>query len=155
LRQPAGREPDRVVHRRPHELRDPRRHRQPQRRRRRRAVARQRVDGPEPHLARREQGAPLQQHLAAMRSPAIRVAALLALAACGGGGAGPAAPPADPTAGTIAGSVNGTSWTTLSSAWWIGKPATGSPPLIVFLFEAPVRCSDIVNVNWDKTATGS
>src|SRR5262249_47928784 len=25
---------------------------------------------------------------------------------------------------------------------------------IVFLFEAPVACSDIVNVNWDKTSIG-
>src|SRR4051794_36525506 len=77
---------------------------------------------------------------------------LLALAACGSDP--PAAMP-DPNAGTVSGSVNGTSWSPLSNAYWIGKPTAGSTPVVVFLFEAPVRCSDIVNLNWDKTSTGA
>jgi hypothetical protein len=82
------------------------------------------------------------------------VAALaLAAAACGGGGAKTVAPP-DATAGTVSGSVKGAAWNHLSTAYWIGKPSTGSPPVILFLFEAPVKCTDIVNPNWDKTATG-
>ncbi len=71
---------------------------------------------------------------------------------CGGGGQ---TSTRDPTAGTIAGSVHGTQWNALSNAYWIGKPAMGSPPVILFMFEAPVACADIVNPNWDKTATGS
>jgi hypothetical protein len=83
---------------------------------------------------------------------AVAAAALCASPACESGSS---SAPRDPTAGTVAGSVNGTSWTTLSSAYWIGKVAPGSPPVIFFLFEAPVACADIVNVNWDKTPTGS
>ena len=89
------------------------------------------------------------------RARVLSVAALLALAAlpaCGGGSS-PAM--VDPTAGTIAGTINGTSWTKLSNAYWAGKMVAGSPPVVIFLFEAPVECSDIVNLNWDKTATGA
>jgi hypothetical protein len=91
--------------------------------------------------------------------PAIRrlallsIAAALTLVACGGSPA--ASAPPDPTAGTVSGTVHGTSWTTLSNAYWIGKNLPGGPAATVFLFEASVKCSDIVNVNWDKTATGS
>ncbi|HET6284511.1 MAG TPA: hypothetical protein VFH73_26380 [Polyangia bacterium] len=85
----------------------------------------------------------------------IVAVASLAPGVCGCGSSGGAPPPPDPTAGTVSGSVKGTTWDKLSNAHWIGKPATGSPPVILFLFEAPVKCSDIVNVNWDKTATGS
>jgi hypothetical protein len=79
-------------------------------------------------------------------------AALLVTVGCGGSSPKGTS---DPTAGNISGSINGTSWTQLSNAYWIGKPAMGSPPMIIFLFEAPVACSEIVNLNWDKTATGS
>jgi hypothetical protein len=51
--------------------------------------------------------------------------------------------------------VNGTSWKSLSNAHWIGQPATGSPPVIIFLFEAPVKCSELVALGWDKTPTAS
>jgi hypothetical protein len=88
------------------------------------------------------------------RVACFSVAALLGIASCGGSSGGPAAM-ADPTAGTIAGTVNGTSWTKLSNAWWAGKMVAGSPPVVLFLFEAPVACSEIVNLNWDKTATGA
>jgi hypothetical protein len=81
-----------------------------------------------------------------------RLAALL-LACAGCGGSSPSAPP-DPSAGTISGSVKGTSWTKVSNAYWIGKNAPGGPVVSVFLFEAQVPCADIVNLNWDKTATG-
>ena len=76
----------------------------------------------------------------------------LALAACGGAAA-PA--PAGPNAGTIAGAVHGTTWTSLANAYWAGKMVTGSAPVVIFLFEAPVKCADIVNLNWDKTSTGA
>src|SRR5258708_7641919 len=88
---------------------------------------------------------------------ARRLAAALVfvgLGACGGA-AGTTSAPADSTAGTIAGSVKGTSWSTLSNAYWIGKNAPGGPAVSVFLFEARVACADIVNLNWDKTATGA
>src|SRR5262245_61258770 len=78
--------------------------------------------------------------------------AMLGLASCGGGS--PAAPP-DPTAGTISGSVKGTTWSKVSNAYWIGNNAAGGPAVTVFIFEASVACSDIVNVNWDKTPTGA
>jgi hypothetical protein len=75
------------------------------------------------------------------------------VAGCGGSGAPTAMP--DPTAGTIGGTVNGTSWTKLSNAWWAGRMVAGSPRVALFLFEAPAACSEIVNLNWDKTATGA
>jgi hypothetical protein len=82
----------------------------------------------------------------------LTLAAVLALAACGGGAA---APPPDASAGTISGTVHGTAWSKLSNAYWIGKNAPGGPAATVFLFEAPVACAEIVNLNWDKTATGA
>jgi hypothetical protein len=92
-----------------------------------------------------------------MRARALSIAvfvllgAALGLTACGGG----ASAPPDPTAGTISGSVKGTSWTKVSNAYWIGKNLPGGPAVTVFVFEASVPCSDIVNVNWDKTATAA
>jgi hypothetical protein len=82
---------------------------------------------------------------------ALKVAVFgLGLAGCGGG----ASAPPDPTAGTVSGSVHGTTWSKLSNAYWVGKNMPGSAPVTVFLFEASVQCSDIANLNWDKTATG-
>jgi len=84
----------------------------------------------------------------------LTAAAALGLAACGGG---PRPPPstADPTAGMIAGAVRGTTWTSLANTYWAGKMVTGAPTVVIFLFEAPVKCADIVNLNWDKTSTGA
>ena len=64
----------------------------------------------------------------------LSAAMALALAACGGG---PPPPPstADPTAGMIAGAVQGTTWTSLANAYWAGKMVTGSPTVVIFLFE--------------------
>ena len=88
-----------------------------------------------------------------VRVARLSAALLFAAVGCGGNGSPPSSMP-DPTAGTISGTVNGTGWTTLSNAYWAGKMVAGSPPVVLFLFEAPVRCADIVNLNWDKTATG-
>jgi hypothetical protein len=82
---------------------------------------------------------------------AAGLVAALALAACGGGGTSSGAS----GAGTISGDVKTTSWTKLTSAYWIGKNMPGGPAMTLFLFEAPVACADIVNLNWDKTATGA
>jgi hypothetical protein len=82
----------------------------------------------------------------------LLVPLVLGAASCGGG---TATPPPDPTAGTISGTVKMTSWTKVSTAYWIGKNAPGGPAVTIFLFEAPVACADIVNANWDKTATGA
>ena len=73
------------------------------------------------------------------------VLAVLAVLACGGdnkvvGGSG-----------TVSGSVAGNSWTHIAAAYWIGKPAAGSPPVILFLLEAPLDCPTISLLNWDKT----
>jgi hypothetical protein len=76
----------------------------------------------------------------------------LALTGCSGSSTSPASAPSE--AGTISGTVSGTSWTSLSNAYWIGMPSAGSPPLIVFLFEGPMDCATLTNVNWDKTAIG-
>jgi len=89
-----------------------------------------------------------------VRVARLSAALLFAAVGCGGNGSPPSSMP-DPTAGTISGTVNGTGWTTLSNAYWAGKMVAGSPPVVLFLFEAPVRCADIVNLNWDKTATGA
>ena len=53
-------------------------------------------------------------------------------------------------AGTISGGIQGSSWTKLSNAYWIGKPSRGSAPVILFLFESQVACTALVNPNWDK-----
>jgi len=86
------------------------------------------------------------------RAAAAALTALLTLGACGSGA--PGAMP-DPTAGTIAGTIHGTSFSKLSNAWWAAKMVAGAPPAVIFLFEAPVGCAEIVNLNWDKTATGA
>jgi len=70
----------------------------------------------------------------------------LGVAACGSG----ADADTGSSAGSIAGGVQDSSWTKLSSAYWIGKPGAGSSPVIFFLFESHVDCSTLVNPNWDK-----
>ncbi len=75
---------------------------------------------------------------------AILIAA--ALAGCGG-----SSPSGDGGANrTISGSVQGIAWTNFATALWIGKPSAGSPPVIVFVLEAPTPCSAISAFNWDK-----
>jgi hypothetical protein len=71
---------------------------------------------------------------------------LLAVSGCSGG----ADADQGPSVGSIGGAVHGSSWSKLSSAYWIGKPSAGSSPVIFFLFESPVDCSALVNPNWDK-----
>jgi hypothetical protein len=75
---------------------------------------------------------------------------LVFVASCSGGsGSGPQ--DMGPVGkGTVAGMVMGTKWTSVSSAFWIGKPGAGSPPGIFFLFESPTNCSAISLYNWDK-----
>jgi hypothetical protein len=69
-----------------------------------------------------------------------------ALEACGG-----SSPSGDGGANrTISGSVQGIAWTDFASALWIGKPSAGSPPVIVFVLEAPTPCTAISAFNWDK-----
>jgi hypothetical protein len=79
------------------------------------------------------------------------IAATLAIAGCAGDRSGA---PASSSAGTISGMVQGVEWTSFSDAYWIGMPSAGSPEVIVFLFEGPMDCATLANVNWDKTAIG-
>jgi len=65
---------------------------------------------------------------------------------CGGRGSG---------AGTdgpnvVTGSVMGHGFSQVSSAYWIGNPATDSDPVIFFLSEAPLDCATISEPEWDK-----
>ena len=85
----------------------------------------------------------------------LSVLALVAVAGCSSTSShGAADGSAGAAPGTISGTVHGTKWTNLSNAYWIGKTSPGSPKVIVFLFEAPMDCATLKNVNWDKTALG-
>jgi hypothetical protein len=80
-----------------------------------------------------------------VRLPAALVC--LGLAGCGGA----AQTHDDARAGqTISGSIAGISWPGYASAYWIGKPSAGSPPVILFLLEAATPCAAISTFNWDK-----
>ena len=74
------------------------------------------------------------------------IGVLLSLSGCAGAKADPAS-----GANAISGSIQGTSWSKLSRAYWLGKPSRGSSPFILFLFDSPVECAALVNPNWDKT----
>jgi hypothetical protein len=75
---------------------------------------------------------------------------LLVAAGCGGTSAETPGGSVATGKGTVSGMVNGARWTTVASSFWIGKPGAGSPPAILFLFEAPTTCAGISAVNWDK-----
>ena len=68
----------------------------------------------------------------------------LAFALCACSGSDPTGPNA------VSGSVAGHEWNQVASAWWIGLPSAGSPPVILFLIESPKSCQDISAANWDK-----
>jgi hypothetical protein len=72
-------------------------------------------------------------------------------AAGGAGGAGNADAGSDASVGnTISGSVVGEPFTSAANALWIGKvDATGSRPVIVFLFREPVSCAQVTQAGWD------
>ena len=90
-----------------------------------------------------------------MKARASIVVVSLALCSCLGSGNGSAPEnTGDGGAATgnnsVSGAVSGTTWSTLSRALWVGKPAVDSAPVFIFLFEAPIQCSAITMQNWDK-----
>jgi hypothetical protein len=79
---------------------------------------------------------------------------LVALGACGGGS--PATPDASttspdaPTGSTsIMGMVGSTTFTVAMSVYWIGTPDSPSTDTVIYLFDHPVGCAQIVNAGWD------
>jgi len=52
--------------------------------------------------------------------------------------------------GTIEGSVQGTPFAKVGSAWWIGKPAAGSLPVMIFVSDVPLSCATLSAEGWDK-----
>jgi hypothetical protein len=75
----------------------------------------------------------------------------LFVAGCSGSDAAPPAGSARPMgSGTVSGTVQGVPFTSIASAWWIGKPATGSAPTQVYVSDAPLTCSDLATAGWDK-----
>jgi hypothetical protein len=64
------------------------------------------------------------------------------------GGCGSSKTEAGAGSGTVSGTIMGTAWTMVRSAYWIGTPAP--PNVFVFLFESSTSCSSITNPNWDK-----
>jgi hypothetical protein len=62
--------------------------------------------------------------------------------------AGP--PPMGGGSGTISGSVQGTPFAKVGSAWWIGKPAAGSLPVMLFVSDVALSCATLSAEGWDK-----
>jgi len=50
----------------------------------------------------------------------------------------------------VNGTFTGNPFTTIKSAWWIGKPATGSAPTQIYLSDATLACADLATAGWDK-----
>lgn len=91
--------------------------------------------------------------------------ALLLLAGCGGassgrdagpqpdgavdGDASPQALDAGSGSGTITGSADGTPFTSVAQAIWLGAPDDPSTT-VVYVFSKPVACSDLSSPGWDK-----
>jgi hypothetical protein len=69
---------------------------------------------------------------------------LLAASACSTSGGGNGRDKVD-------GSVAGYAFGAVASAYWIGAPTPGSPPVIAFVLEQDLGCDGISAPNWDKT----
>ncbi len=50
----------------------------------------------------------------------------------------------------MTGTIQGNPFTTIASAWWIGKPAPGSAPTQIYLSDATLACADLATAGWDK-----
>lgn len=77
---------------------------------------------------------------------------LLFLVACSG--AGPDSGPADTAAagsGTVSGSFDGRAFDTVGAAWRIGQPDDPEQTMVIYVFDNPIACADIVEVAWDET----
>ena len=100
------------------------------------------------------------------RALAAAAAALFSIAGCGGsstGGGGAAndmtvstadmavstADMAMSAAGSVMGGVNGGTFNKASSSLWIGSPDDPATT-VVYVFDNPVKCSDIKLMGWDK-----
>lgn len=63
---------------------------------------------------------------------------------------------ADTTAagsGTIAGSFNGRTFDTVGASWRIGEPDDPNQTMVIFVFDNPISCADIVDAGWDTRVT--
>lgn len=70
-------------------------------------------------------------------------------AACGGNDS-PGASGSSGSGSTVNGTVQGNPFTTIASAWWIGKPGAGSAPTQIYLSDATLACADLATEGWDK-----
>jgi hypothetical protein len=52
--------------------------------------------------------------------------------------------------GSITGHVQGTAFSEVQSAFWIGKPAQGSLPMMLFLSDVALGCDTLSAEGWDK-----
>jgi len=57
--------------------------------------------------------------------------------------------------GTITADGQLSSWTKVSASYWIGHPAQGNPPVIFYMFQSPVLCSNMHATEWDLVVEGA
>ncbi len=84
----------------------------------------------------------------------------MSLAACGGGGSTVDAnlTTADAPAGanTIAGAVDGIPFANARSTLWAGNPDNPTTDTVIYVFDHPIACAEIVDAGWDtKIAAGT
>lgn len=83
-----------------------------------------------------------------------RILTLIALAGCGDGAsaasdAPASSPDAPPGSNSITGMVGSATFTNAMSAYWIGSPDSPSTDTVIYIFDRPVGCDQIVNAGWD------
>jgi hypothetical protein len=81
----------------------------------------------------------------------LLVLAVATAAGCGSGGSGAPTGTSSVPGNAVTGSVQGRSFASVSTAYWIGNPSAGSLPTQVFLAEATLDCAAISVPLWDKT----
>jgi len=57
--------------------------------------------------------------------------------------------------GTITADGQLSSFTKVASSYWIGHPDQGNPPVIFYMFQSPVLCSDMNTIEWDLAVKGA
>lgn len=54
-----------------------------------------------------------------------------------------------PGSGTVSGSFDGRPFDTVGAAWRIGRPDDAAQTMVIYVFDAPIRCDEISAPAWD------
>lgn len=73
---------------------------------------------------------------------------LLTLLACSGDPS--SADTAAAGTGTVSGSFEGRAFDTVGAAWRIGEPDDPAQTMVIYVFDNPISCADIVDPAWDE-----